>query len=144
MAAAMALPVACGGAAEREPRPSSDTSNVETAPRSTESGRSSYPDAYRQLELPEYPDATLIDTGRQTTSLTDGLRLTLRSAHSVTEAAAYYETQLTEAGWSSAPVRVQIDQFVLREFMKDDLAYRFTIRPEPDGGVRIELLVLRR
>jgi len=58
-----------------------------------------YPAAYRDLGLPEYQNATLTGTGREITSLRDGLALTLVTREDDATLRAYYEAEMSARGW---------------------------------------------
>jgi hypothetical protein len=73
---------------------------------SGESAGEEYPDLYRDLDLPELPGGTVTSTGRQTTSLHDGLAIRLTTSMSVADARDYYSDALGEQGWEKAPSRV--------------------------------------
>ena len=132
----------CGDRAAEEASPGSGGSPRVDPARS--GARPGYPALYREHALPEYPEAALVDVGRQATSLRDGLRLTLRTDHPPAEAAGFYEEQLTRAGWAAPPNRFPNDQLILREFTKDELVYRFTIRSEAEGGAQIDVTFMQR
>jgi hypothetical protein len=142
LALVLSVPMAaCGGSSE----PDADPAGAPGAPESSAApSASTYPGAYRDLGLPEYPDAELVDTGRQTTSLRDGLRLSLRTAESVADAAAFYEERLVADGWSAPPNRMAGGQLIIRAFTKDNLTYQLTVRADPDGGTAIGISLLQR
>ena len=62
-----------------------------------------YPEAYLKCGLPEYPGAKLIDTGRQTRSLRDGIRVQIETRDNTTRVARYFEKELKAAGWKLNP-----------------------------------------
>jgi len=64
-----------------------------------------YPDLYRDLGLPELPGGTVASTGRQTTSLRDGITIRVTTSMPVAEARDYYSGALRELGWEEAPTR---------------------------------------
>ncbi|MDA1185541.1 MAG: hypothetical protein O2930_12965 [Acidobacteria bacterium] len=64
-----------------------------------------YPDLYRDMDLPELPGGNLTSTGRQTSSLSDGLALRVETAMPVAEVRDYYSTALGELGWEESPTR---------------------------------------
>lgn len=71
-----------------------------------ESTGEAYPDLYRDLDLPELPGGTVTSTGRQTTSLRDGLAIRLTTSMPVAEAREYYSNALRQMGWEESPSRV--------------------------------------
>ena len=64
-----------------------------------------YPAMYRDLDLPELPGGTVTSTGRQTTSLRDGITIRITTSMPVAEARDYYSGALRELGWEEAPTR---------------------------------------
>jgi hypothetical protein len=65
-----------------------------------------YPTLCRSLELPELPGGVLLSTGRHTTSLRDGLSLSITTSMAIHEVRDYYSTALGDRGWEEAPSRV--------------------------------------
>jgi hypothetical protein len=64
-----------------------------------------YPPLYRSLALPELPMATLTSTGRQSTSLRDGLSIRLSTPTAVGDVRGFYADALSKTGWTVAPSR---------------------------------------
>jgi hypothetical protein len=64
-----------------------------------------YPALYRSLGLPELPGATIVSTGRQTTSLRDGLAILLRTSSPPHMFRTFFVEHLEQAGWAIAPSR---------------------------------------
>ncbi len=64
-----------------------------------------YPDLYRDMDLPELPGGILTSSGRQTSSLSDGLALRVETAMPVAEVRDYYSNALGELGWEESPTR---------------------------------------
>ena len=98
-------------------------------------GESVYPETYRALGLPELPEATVVSTGRQTTSLRDGLSIQLTTSSSVREVRDYYRDALTALGWTNegGPDRgVDLPAAGLT-FSRDGLTYRATLLGLPSG-----------
>ena len=58
-----------------------------------------YPVLYRDLGLPEYPQATVEAVGRSNSNLHDGLRIKLKTQASSIELRTFFEQKLTELGW---------------------------------------------
>lgn len=87
-----------------------------------------YPALYRDLDLPELPGGTVTSTGRQTTSLRDGLALRITTPMPVAEARGYYSNALRELGWEEAPSRsVPGAPMAGLNATKDGLTYTATI-----------------
>lgn len=61
---------------------------------------SDYPALYRQMNLPEYPGATVTALGRDNDSLADGMRLAVRTGAGSGELRAFYEPALAGLGWT--------------------------------------------
>ena len=85
-----------------------------------------YPRLYGK-ELPRYPNAKLVSTGRQVSSLKDGLRLQLISLESVRTIASYYEEKMKNLGWTVPKQRLPSDRMYLGSFTKDNLYYQLKI-----------------
>jgi hypothetical protein len=64
-----------------------------------------YPALYVSLDLPQLPNATLISTGRQSSSLRDGLALRLSTPTAVADVRQFLSEALTERGWTVVPAR---------------------------------------
>jgi len=58
-----------------------------------------YPERYRELQLPEYSNATLTDVGRNSSSLSDGISITLSTVDNTKLLRKYYETEMSNRGW---------------------------------------------
>lgn len=95
----------------------------------------SYPELYRSLGLPELPGARIVSTGRQTTSLRDGLALRLTTSMPVAKARDFYREALTAAGWVETPSRGAPPGIPLARlrFTRDTLTYIATIASIADG-----------
>jgi hypothetical protein len=70
------------------------------------SSDSAYPALYREMRLPQLPGAQVMSTGRQETSLRDGLAIRATTSMSVGDARNYVSQALTDEGWTEAPARV--------------------------------------
>ena len=134
IALAVVLVGGCGATESGEPiRSDEDTSPPVAAARA--GGESVYPETYRALGLPELPEATVVSTGRQTTSLRDGLSIQLTTSSSVREVRDYYRDALTALGWTNegGPDRgVDLPAAGLT-FSRDGLTYRATLLGLPSG-----------
>lgn len=118
------------------------SSRSETPP--SAGGSQAYPAAYRDLALPEIEGGIVTDTGRQTTSLRDGIIVSLDSAKSVDDARAFYTERLAAAGWAITPAgRGALPGLPTAtvEATRDNLHYQVTITAGPEGGTRIRLAV---
>jgi hypothetical protein len=108
-------------------------------------GASAYPALYREMALPEI-DGTVTNTGRQTTSLRDGLAITVTSAKTVDEARVFYQEALAKAGWTAEPqgrgASVPNMPVARVAFSKGEVTYSAMITAVPDGGVRIDIRVM--
>lgn len=96
-------------------------------------GSAAYPALYTSAKLPQYPGAKLVDTGRQTTSIRDGLRLTLETSDEVKKVAAFFESEMTKLGWTFPEKRVRPENLDLTKYTKDDLYFQITILRSPDA-----------
>lgn len=98
------------------------------APTASESAGMAYPALYRDLDLPELPGGTVTSTGRQTTSLRDGLALRVTTSMPVAEAHGYFSRALGELGWEESPTRgVPGAPMAGLHATKDGLTYTATI-----------------
>ncbi len=68
------------------------------APAST-SQTADYPPLYRELGLPEYPQASVTAVGRDNTSLADGLSVKLQTTASPGELRMFFEKKMMALGW---------------------------------------------
>ncbi len=117
---------------EGDQSPTTTTEKSQPTTTSTESGNSQYPDLYKQANLPEYSKANLVDTGRQTTSIKDGLKLQLTSTESIQTIAAYYEGEMKNLGWAIPEQKFPNDQVYNNQYTKGDLYYQVTLTKFPD------------
>lgn len=132
---------ACGGAAE-------DGATASTPAASPASASSSgYPAAYRSLNLPEIDGGTVTGTGRDVTSLADGITVRVMSEKPLDDVRAYYTKTMTEAGWTMTPPGrgglLPNMPVAMLEFTKDRLTYQVTLTAQP-GGTQIGLIVTER
>ena len=104
-----------------------------------------YPELYGK-ELPRYPKAKLVSTGRQVSSLKDGLSLQLVSSDPVQTIAAYYEEKMKNLGWTVPEQRFPNDQVYVGNFTKGDLYFLIKImRLDPDKDeTRIDIAYAKR
>jgi hypothetical protein len=72
-----------------------------------------YPAVYLEAGLPTYPDAKVIDVGRQTRSLRDGIRLQLETKDNPKQVAEYFERTLKASGWKIPKRPVKTMQLAL-------------------------------
>jgi hypothetical protein len=116
------------GCTHVSPSSSPDTTPpTDTSSPSEQSESLHYPQLYLDANLPQYPDATLTDTGRQTKSLKDGIKLTLQTHDSVTTAAAFFRSQLESLSWQLPKEPFPQENLYVAEFQKDDLTFLITI-----------------
>ena len=87
-----------------------------------------YPAIYRSQELPELTGATVTSTGRQTTSLRDGIRIDLETAMPVQDALAFYREQMAPLDWQETPARTKFQSPMVGrvEFRKGALSLGIT------------------
>ena len=90
------------------------------------STKKTYPPLYGN-ELPKYPGATLTDTGRQQSSLKDGLKLQLSSKDEVRSIANHYEEKMKALGWTIPKQRVPNDKMYVSRYTKGNLVYQIKI-----------------
>ena len=62
-------------------------------------GAADYPTLYRELGLPEFPQAVVQAVGRDNSNLTDGLRIQLKTPASSAKLREFFEKRMTELGW---------------------------------------------
>ncbi len=99
-----------------------------------------YPALYTSANLPQYPNALLTDTGRQTTSLRDGLKLQLESTDPVPTIAAFYEEKIKQLGWTVPPQRVPTTTQYVSTYTKDDRYFQVMIvRTQDSVSTRITI-----
>ena len=79
---------------------------TDAAASSAESAGLAYPALYRDMGLPELPGGQVVSTGRQETSLRDGLSLRVTTSIPVSEVRDYYSSALADLGWEETPSRV--------------------------------------
>ena len=109
-----------------------------------------YPDSYKSLILPQYTEATIVDLGRHNKSLSDGLKIYLKSPSDYSALRAYYEHELSILGWElEESIAVQkmrkkdmLDQIPFGGvFHKGDLTYKiFTSRVGDTTKINITVL----
>ena len=100
-----------------------------------------YPELYTQANLPQYEKAWVTNTGRQQTSLTEGIRLRLRSKKQIPDIRAYYETELAALGWTTADEPPEgWETFYLRLYDKDDMTLQLTIEDQGREGQSIAII----
>jgi len=58
-----------------------------------------YPERYRELQLPEYSNATLTEVGRNNLSLSDGISITLFTTDNGMTLREYYEAEMNTRDW---------------------------------------------
>ena len=118
---------ACSGQPVAD-EPPADAAAVVTAVPEDVSGGMAYPALYRDMALPELPGGDLTSTGRQTSSLSDGLALRVETSMSVADARDYYSAALGELGWEESPTRSVPDAPMAGlHATKDGVTYMATI-----------------
>jgi hypothetical protein len=115
-----------------------------------QSSSKTYPVLYRAQKLPELASATIISTGRQTTSLRDGLRIDLTTLRPLSDVREFYRRALTAAGWKereSTPASRAAEanpRGAMLTFSKDRLTYTVTIVVPPDAETRVMINLVER
>lgn len=96
---------ACSGQPAGDDPPAETGTALAAVDPAGSSGGTAYPALYRDLALPELPGGDLTSTGRQTSSLRDGLALRVETSMSVADTRDYYSAALGELGWEESPTR---------------------------------------
>ncbi len=91
-----------------------------------------YPELYTNEQLPQYNEATLLNTGRQTMSLKDGIRLELQSSQPVQTIAQFYETKLKKSGWNVPKQKLRSETMYRAVYTKGEMKYSLTITKNSD------------
>lgn len=109
-----------------------------------------YPDVYRALGLPEYENATITELGRDSSSLRDGIKITLFTKVDKATLRKYYEDSMQALEWelqepvSNAKMRAagMLDQLPFAtSFNKNDMRYQITTSKK-DNGTFIHISVI--
>lgn len=125
----VSLLAACGS------EPAAPATGDSTAPATATAVESAaYPPLYRSLALPEVPGGSVTSTGRQSTSLDDGLSIMVDAPGSVEETAVFYRKALADSGWTEnrgrqLPAGMPV---VAIEATKDKATYRAMITRLPE------------
>lgn len=84
-----------------------------------------YPALYRDQKLPELPGATIVSSGRQVTSLRDGLKIELQSAQGVQDILAFFREKMAPLGWKEISPRLPFKSVTAGtvRFQKDALTF---------------------
>ena len=138
---AVALAASCGADAPDAGEPSANGSPVASG------DASAYPATYRDLDLPALPGGVVTSSGRQTTSLRDGLSIRLTSDKPVAEVRTFYQDAMTALGWTPAaagPGAAALNLPIANvTFTRDQLSFSATITAGEPGSV-VSLTVLER
>lgn len=151
LAAALA---ACGGASDQpapDPAATPDASPPSSSPVAVDDrDLAAYPQAYRTMDLPALPGATVTSTGRQTTSLRDGIVIQLTTEMSVSEASEFYREALTSRGWAEETGPGQAARALLPDlplqrlsFVDGPLSYAVTLTAN-DGTTQVLINLIER
>lgn len=134
---------ACGGGSDEGAAPAASTPTPASAPASA----SAYPAAYRALNLPEIEGGTVTGTGREVTSLADGITIRVMSDKALDDVRAYYTKTMADAGWTMTPPGrgglLPNMPVAMLEFTKERLTYQVTLTAQP-AGTQIGLIVTER
>ena len=99
-----------------------------------------YPKLYTDANLPQYPGAKLTDTGRQTSSLRDGLKLNLETDDDVQKVSTFFKDEMTKLGWvADKKRRLPAMPVDLTRFTKDDRYFQITVVRHGDGPTKITI-----
>ena len=90
-----------------------------------------YPSLYG--DLPKYPNAELIDIGRQQSSLRDGLVLKIVSPDPLKTIADFYKKGMSERGWTTPPQRFSSEDLYSGAFKKDNLRFQLQVMRTKPG-----------
>lgn len=104
-----------------------------------------YPALYVSLDLPQLPAATLTSTGRQTSSLRDGIALSLSTPTAVADVRQFLSEALTSSGWAVAPSRPLPRSMPVANVQarRDRVSFQATITKMPDT-TRVDITVLEK
>ncbi len=105
--------------------------------------QATYPPAYRELKLPELAGATVTSTGRQSTSLRDGIRVEIETTMEVQPALDAYRATMTPLGWKETPPRNKFKSPMvgITEFTRGDLTLGVNaMRLGPKTKITLSLL----
>lgn len=126
----------CGGNSDpAEPSQSNPAQQENNHEKSADTSKATlqYPALYTKEKLPQYAEATLISTGRQTSSLRDGIRLELQSSQPVQTIAKFYEKELKSLGWDVPVPKFRNEMMFGANCTKENLKYMLTITKMPEG-----------
>ena len=84
-----------------------------------------YPSLYG--DLPKYPNAELLDVGRQQSSLRDGLVLKIVSPDPLKTIVDFYKKGMSERGWTTPPQRFSSKDLYSGAFKKDSLRFQLQV-----------------
>jgi hypothetical protein len=108
---------------------------------------SAYPGTYTNLDLPVLPGGVVTSSGRQSSSLRDGLSIHLTSDKPVSEVRTFYQDAMSAIGWTPAaagPGAAALNLPVaIVTFTRDQLSFSATITAGDSGSV-VSITVLER
>ncbi len=90
-----------------------------------------YPSLYG--DLPKYPNAELLDIGRQQSSLRDGLVLKIVSNDPLKTIVGFYKKGMSERGWTTPPRRFSSEDLYSGAFKKDNLRFQLQVMRTKPG-----------
>lgn len=92
-----------------------------------------YPKLYSE-DLPRYPGATIVDAGRSSRNLRDGVRIKLETTDPLPDVVKFYEDALKAAGWTIPQKRFPNEQFHMGVYTKGKLQYTLNVMRMGAGG----------
>ena len=97
----------------------------------------SYPDLWAQANLPEYPNATIIDK-RQGTGLSDGVQVTFNTSASPADVEAYFDSEMSARGFDTptSPGATELVYFGIYKKANTQLSVTATVNQD-SGATKV-------
>ena len=124
----------CGGGIETK-------SGGETT---VKSGSVSYPDLYKNENLPQYKDAKLAQIISNGPTLKEGVLLRLESEKDVKTIAAYYDSEMKKLGWTMPAVNTPTDASYATQYEKGDKYIQMTVSKITGTSQTITLSLMQK